>query len=114
MEKILELVFKNEDGDTKVVTVVDPREDITAEEAHEAMEIIITAANIAVSKRTFLFFFDMFFCLSDFIATQLLYILYIIYNFARNKYFIIYKHKIQEFLLRKMQNNAKKWTKLEE
>ena len=40
MEKILELVFKNEDGDTNVVTVVDPREDITAEEAHEAMEII--------------------------------------------------------------------------
>ena len=43
METILDLVFKNEDGDTKVVTVVDPREDITAEEAHEAMEIIITA-----------------------------------------------------------------------
>ena len=43
MEKILELVFKNEDGDTKVVTVVDPREDVTAEEAQNAMEIILAA-----------------------------------------------------------------------
>ena len=43
MEKVLELVFKNEDGDTKVVTVVDPREGITAEEANDAMQIIITA-----------------------------------------------------------------------
>ena len=43
MEKILELVFKNEDGDTKVVTVVDPREDVTAVEAQNAMEIILAA-----------------------------------------------------------------------
>ena len=49
MEKILELVFKNEDGDTKVVTVVDPREDVTAEEANEAMEIILAADVIETS-----------------------------------------------------------------
>lgn len=43
MEKILELVFKNEDGDTKVVSVVDPRDEVTAAEAQAAMEIIIAA-----------------------------------------------------------------------
>ena len=37
------LHFKNEDWDTKVVTVVDPREGITSAEATEAMQIIIGA-----------------------------------------------------------------------
>lgn len=49
MEQVLELVFKNEDGDTKVVTVVDPREGITAAEATEAMQIIISADVIETS-----------------------------------------------------------------
>jgi len=45
MEQTLELVFKNAEGDTKVITVTDPREGITAQEADEAMDIIL-AANI--------------------------------------------------------------------
>lgn len=49
MEKILELVFKNSEGDTKVVTVVDPREDVTAEEANAAMQIILDSNAIETS-----------------------------------------------------------------
>ena len=45
MEQVLELVFKTAEGDTKVITVTDPRNDITAEEAHQAMETIL-AANV--------------------------------------------------------------------
>ena len=45
MEQTLELVFKNAEGDTKVLTVTDPRDGITADEANEAMEVIL-AANI--------------------------------------------------------------------
>ena len=45
MEQTLELVFKNAEGDTKVITVTDPREGITAQEADEAMDIIL-AANV--------------------------------------------------------------------
>ena len=45
MEQVLELVFKTAEGDTKVITVTDPRTDITAEEAPEAMETIL-AANV--------------------------------------------------------------------
>ena len=45
MEQVLELVFKTAEGDTKVITVTDPRADITAEEAHQAMETIL-AANV--------------------------------------------------------------------
>ena len=45
MEQTLELVFKTAEGDTKVITVTDPREGITAEEAQEAMETIL-AANV--------------------------------------------------------------------
>ena len=41
MEQVLELVFKTAEGDTKVITVTDPRTDITAEEAQEAMTRII-------------------------------------------------------------------------
>ena len=36
---------KTAEGDTKVITVTDPRTDITAEEAQEAMETIL-AANV--------------------------------------------------------------------
>lgn len=43
MEQTLELVFKNEEGDTKVVSVVDPRDGITAADAQAAMEIILAA-----------------------------------------------------------------------
>ena len=45
MEQVLELVFKTAEGDTKVITVTDPRTGITAEEAQEAMETIL-AANV--------------------------------------------------------------------
>ena len=45
MEQTLELVFKNSEGDQKIITVTDPREGITAEEATEAMETIL-AANV--------------------------------------------------------------------
>ena len=38
MEQVLELVFKTAEGDTKVITVTDPRTDITAEEAQAAKE----------------------------------------------------------------------------
>lgn len=49
MEKILELVFKNADGDTKVITVVEPREDVTGEEANAAMQIILEGNVIETS-----------------------------------------------------------------
>ena len=49
MEQTLELVFKNADGDTKVITVTDPREGITAQEADEAMDIILAANVIETS-----------------------------------------------------------------
>ena len=49
MEQTLELVFKNAEGDTKVITVTDPREGITAQEADEAMDIILAANVIETS-----------------------------------------------------------------
>ena len=49
MEQTLELVFKNVEGDTKVITVTDPREGITAQEADEAMDIILAANVIETS-----------------------------------------------------------------
>ena len=49
MEKTLELVFKNAEGDTKVITVTDPREGITAQEADEAMDIILATNVIETS-----------------------------------------------------------------
>ncbi|MBQ9764139.1 MAG: DUF2922 domain-containing protein [Phascolarctobacterium sp.] len=49
MEQTLELVFKNAEGDTKVITVTDPRDNITAEEANEAMEIILASNVIETS-----------------------------------------------------------------
>ena len=49
MEQTLEVVFKNAEGDTKVITVTDPREGITAQEADEAMDIILAANVIETS-----------------------------------------------------------------
>ena len=49
MEQTLELVFKNAEGDQKIITVTDPREGITAEEANEAMETILTANVVETS-----------------------------------------------------------------
>ena len=49
MEQTLELVFKNAEGDTKVITVTDPREGITAQAADEAMDIILAANVIETS-----------------------------------------------------------------
>ena len=49
MEQTLELVFKNAEGDTQVITVTDPREGITAQEADEAMDIILAANVIETS-----------------------------------------------------------------
>ena len=49
MEQTLELVFKNAEGDTKLITVTDPREGITAQEADEAMDIILAANVIETS-----------------------------------------------------------------
>ena len=49
MKQTLELVFKNAEGDTKVITVTDPREGITAQEADEAMDIILAANVIETS-----------------------------------------------------------------
>ena len=49
MEQTLELVFKNAEGDTKVITVTDPREGITAQESDEAMDIILAANVIETS-----------------------------------------------------------------
>ncbi|MBQ8690427.1 MAG: DUF2922 domain-containing protein [Phascolarctobacterium sp.] len=49
MEQTLELVFKNAEGDTKVITVTDPREGITAQEADEAMDIILATNVIETS-----------------------------------------------------------------
>ncbi len=43
MEYTLELVFKAENGDSKVVSVTDPRTDVSATEAREAMEALIAA-----------------------------------------------------------------------
>ncbi len=49
-EKILELVFKTDTNDTKIVNVVDPRDDVTAAEAAEVMQILINGDVIEVSN----------------------------------------------------------------
>ena len=49
MEQTLELVFRNAEGDQKIITVTDPRDGITADEANEAMEAILTANVIETS-----------------------------------------------------------------
>jgi hypothetical protein len=47
MEKVLQLVFKDGGGEKKTISIAEPREDITAEEAKAAMTAII-AANVFV------------------------------------------------------------------
>ncbi len=49
-EKILELVFKTDTNDTKIVNVVDPLDDVTAVEAAEVMQILINGDVIEVSN----------------------------------------------------------------
>lgn len=41
MEKTLELVFKNVAGTSKTISITNPREDVTSEEARGVMETII-------------------------------------------------------------------------
>lgn len=41
MERVLQLVFKKSDDNQKIISVNDPREDVTAEEAHTAMQDLI-------------------------------------------------------------------------
>lgn len=41
MEKTLELVFKNEEGAKKTITITYPRQDITRSEADDVMQTII-------------------------------------------------------------------------
>ena len=48
-DKQLELVFKTAEGDTKVVTITDPRDDITKEEAYEVMQTLIDSDVIECS-----------------------------------------------------------------
>lgn len=43
MEKVLELVFKNAAGDKKILSIADPKDGVTAEEANTAMTAVIEA-----------------------------------------------------------------------
>ncbi len=43
MERTLELVFNTEAGSKKLLSISNPREDVTAQEAQEAMAAIIAA-----------------------------------------------------------------------
>lgn len=43
MDKVLQLVFKDGAGDKKTISIAEPREDVTAEEAQAAMTAIIAA-----------------------------------------------------------------------
>ena len=43
MEKVLELVFKDAEGDKKVITVNNPKDGVTADEAKSAMDAIVAA-----------------------------------------------------------------------
>jgi len=49
MEKVLQLVFKDAAGDKHTISIAQPREDITAEEAQTAMTAIINADVFAFS-----------------------------------------------------------------
>ena len=44
MEKELQLVFKTQQGKKKIITVANPREDVTLEEAQAAMQVLIDKA----------------------------------------------------------------------
>lgn len=43
MSKVLELVFKDTEGNTKTLNVTEPRDDVTKAEAESVMQGIITA-----------------------------------------------------------------------
>lgn len=43
MEKVLELVFKTADGGKKIISINAPKESLTAETVHRAMDEIIAA-----------------------------------------------------------------------
>lgn len=43
MEKVLELVFKNAAGGKKILNIIDPKDDVTADEAKAAMTAVIEA-----------------------------------------------------------------------
>ena len=45
MEKTLQLVFKNAAGSSKIITISNPRENLTKSETDEAMQKIV-AANV--------------------------------------------------------------------
>ena len=45
MEKSLQLVFKNASGNTKLITISNPKENLTKAETDEAMQKIV-AANV--------------------------------------------------------------------
>jgi hypothetical protein len=45
MEKSLQLVFKNASGSTKIITISNPKENLTKAETDEAMQKIV-AANV--------------------------------------------------------------------
>ena len=45
MEKSLQLVFKNASGNTKLITISNPKDDLTKAETDEAMQKIV-AANV--------------------------------------------------------------------
>ena len=45
MEKSLQLVFKNASGTTKIITISNPKENLTKTETDEAMQKIV-AANV--------------------------------------------------------------------
>ena len=45
MEKSLQLVFKNASGNTKLITISNPKDDLTKAQTDEAMQKII-AANV--------------------------------------------------------------------
>ena len=43
MEKTLEMIFKNAEGGKKLLNVVNPKEDLTKQEAEDAMAKIVEA-----------------------------------------------------------------------
>ena len=44
MDKELQLVFKTDQGKKKIITVANPREDVTLDEAQAAMQVLIEQA----------------------------------------------------------------------
>lgn len=50
MAKVLELIFLNNEGKSKTISVANPKSDVTLEEAKKAMEAVITADVFATGK----------------------------------------------------------------